>query len=212
MGIIEYLINQSIEPKGLIGKLMLMTMNMAHKNIFNFGLDNIRINDNSKLLDLGFGGGEALKMISSKYKNIKLFGIDFSEESIKTGMKNNKKDIMNGKLELIKGDIEKMPFPDDYLDIITAFQTHYHWDNLDKKLLEIFRVLSEGGQFIIVAEKYKINYHMEKYKTKDELKNIFEEIGFKKIEYMETKYNMFIRGEKCKGEANAYNKFVYTSG
>ena len=212
MGIMEYLINQSKEPKGYIGKFMLGSMNVAHKNIFNLGLENIRINDNSKLLDLGFGGGMALKMISKKHKNIKLFGIDFSEESIKTCMKKNKKDIMNGKIELIKGDIGKMPFSDDYFDIITAFQTHYHWDNLDKKLLEIFRVLSEKGQFIIVAEKYKINYHMEKYKTKEELKNIFAETGFEKIEYMETKYNMFIRGEKCKGEANAYNKFVYTSG
>jgi len=196
MGMKEYLINQSKEPKGLIGKLMLMTMNMAHKSIFKLGLDNIRINDNSKMLDLGFGGGKALKMISGKHKNIKLFGIDFSEESLKTGTKNNKKDIMNGKIELIKGNIEKMPFPDDYFNIITAFQTHYHWDNLDKKLLEIYRVLSERGQFIIVAEKYKINYHMEKYKTKDELKDLFEEIGFKKIEYMEAKYNMCIRGEK----------------
>ena len=202
MGIMQYLINQSKEPKGLIGKFMLGTMNMAHKNIFKLGLENIRINDNSKILDLGFGGGMALKMISKKHKKIKLFGIDFSEESIKTGTKNNKKDIKNGKIELIKGDIEKMPFSDNYFDIITAFQTLYYWDNLDKKLLEIFRVLSEMGQFIIVAEKYKINYHMEKYKTKDELKNIFEETGFKKIEYMETKYNMCIRGEKCLGGNN----------
>ena len=196
MGIIEYLINQGKEPKGYIGKFMLGTMNMAHKSIFNLGLVNIRINDNSKILDLGFGGGKALKMISRKNKSIKLFGIDFSEESLKTGMKTNKKDIMNGKMELIKGDIGNMPFSDNYFNIITAFQTHYHWDNLDIKLLEIFRTLSDGGQFIIVAEKYKINYHMDKYKTKEELMNIFEETGLSEVEYGETKYNMYIKGVK----------------
>ena len=196
MSFFDYFIEQSIKPKGQIGRVMLKIMNTVHKRIFIFGIENIDVFADSKLLDLGFGGGMALKLLSEKFNHVKLFGIDFSEEALITGTKNNKKDIESGKITLLQADIEKIPFPDYYFDIITAFQTHYHWQDLNNKVKEIYRVLSENGQFIIVAEKYKINYHMEMYKTENDLKQLFFDIGFKNIKYKETKYNMFIKGIK----------------
>ena len=115
---------------------------------------------------------------------------------MKAGIKNNKKDIENGKIKLLQADIGKIPFSENYFDIITSFQTHYYWQDLDKKVSEIYRVLNKNGQFIIVAEKYKINYHMKKYKTGNELKQLFKDIGFVQIEYNETKNNMYIKGIK----------------
>jgi len=81
-------------------------------------------------------------------------------------------------------------------DIIMAFQTHYHWENLPLKIKEIYRVLNNHGQFIITAEKYKINFHMKEFKSKDEIKILFSDIGFVNIEYGETKNNMYIKGTK----------------
>jgi len=196
MGLLNYLIEQGRKPDGYIGTMMLKIMNNAHRNIFKLGMEKIRVNENCRLLDLGFGGGKALKILSKKYENIALFGIDFSGEAIKTGTGNNKKDIKTGKIKLWQADIEKMPFPENYFDIITAFQTHYHWQDMDKKVKEIYRVLNLNGQFIIAAEKYKINYHMEKYKTENDLKLLLESTGYAQIEYGETKYNMYIRGIK----------------
>ena len=196
MSFFNYLIEQSIKPKGQIGRLMLKIMNTAHKHIFTFGIENMQVSDECKLLDLGFGGGKALKLLSKKFNHIKLFGIDFSEEALKAGLKNNRKDIENGKMTLLQADIGKIPFPDYHFDIITAFQTHYHWQDFDSKMKEIYRVLNSNGQFIIVAEKYKINYHMKKYKTENELKQLFIDTGFQQIEYREMKYDMLIKGIK----------------
>lgn len=196
MGLNDYLIKQSARPKGPIGNIMLRIMNHTHKSIFKLGIENINFHENCKLLDLGFGGGIVLKTLSEKYDKIKLFGIDFSKEALKTGTKNNKQDIENGKIKLLQADIGKIPFSENYFDIITAFQTHYHWQDLDKKINEIYRVLNKNGQFIIVAEKYKINYHMKKYKTETELKQLFKNIGFIQIKYKETKHNMYIKGIK----------------
>jgi ubiquinone/menaquinone biosynthesis C-methylase UbiE len=196
MSIFEYLIGQSIKPNGQIGRLMLKMMNTAHKRIFTFGIENINVSDDCKLLDLGFGGGMALNLFSKKFNRIKLFGIDFSEEALKIGTKNNRKDIACGKITLLQADIEKIPFSDYYFDIITAFQTHYHWHDLDSKMQEIYRVLNRNGQLVIVAEKYKINHHMEKYKTENELKELFIKTGLRRNEYKETKYNILIKGFK----------------
>ena len=170
MSIQNYLINQSIKLEGIIGKIMLKIINNAHKTIFKLGISNINILENCKFLDIGFGGGIALKTLSQKFNDIELFGIDFSDEVLKAAEKNNSKDIESGKIKLYKADIEKMPFSNNFFDVITAFQTHYHWQNFENKIKEIYRILNENGQFIIIVEKYKINYHMKKFNTEDEIK------------------------------------------
>jgi len=196
MSVFNDLIEQSRRPKGFVGKIILNVMNSVHINIFQFGIEHINIRENIKILDLGFGGGKLLKLLSKKYKSIELFGIDFSLEAIETTRKNNKHDFQTGKIKLIQADIQEMPFSDNYFDIIMAFQTHYHWENLPLKMKEIYRVLNNSGQFIIVAEKYKINYHMKEFKSKDEINKLFNDIGFVNVEYGETKNNMYIKGTK----------------
>jgi ubiquinone/menaquinone biosynthesis C-methylase UbiE len=178
--------------------MMLQIMNKTHGKLFKIGLSNMNVRENCKLLDVGFGGGKALKAISKRYENIKLFGIDFSDVAIKVASKNNKKDIKTGKMILLKADIEFIPFRDNSFDVITAFQTHYHWRNMESKMKEIYRVLNENGQFLIVAEKYKINYHMQAYKTEREMKELLLKTGYKNIEYQETKYDICMKGVKNK--------------
>jgi len=196
MSVFNDLIEQSKKPRGFIGRIMLSIMNIVHNSIFQFGIEHISIRENSKILDLGFGGGKILKLLSKKYKSIELFGVDFSLEAIETARKNNIHDLQTGKIKLIQADIQKMPFSDNYFDVIMAFQTHYHWENLTLKMKEIHRVLNNPGQFIIVAEKYKINYHMNEFRSKDEINKLFNDIGFVNIEYGETKNNMYIKGIK----------------
>ena len=196
MRLFDSLIEQSRKPKGFVGNFMLKIMNKQHKTIFDIGIKNIVVFENCKLLDLGFGGGMALKSLSKRYKDIKLYGVDFSKESLEITSKYNRKDIENGKMKLFLADIGEMPFYDNFFDVITAFQTHYHWQNIENKFKEIYRVLNSNGQFIIVAEKYKINYHMDRYGDEYEIKKLFEDIGFEQIEYGETKYNVYIKGIK----------------
>ena len=196
MGLFDYLIQQSIKPKGRFGRIMLKIMNNAHRNIFKLGIENIDIYENYKLLELGFGGGGVLKLLSKKYNNIELYGIDFSEEALKIANKNNRKEIKHGKIKLLQADIEKIPFSNNYFEVIMAFQTHYYWQNLEKKIEEVYRVLKKDGQFIIVAEKYKINYHTKEFKTENGITELFKNIGFNQIRYGESKYNMYIKGIK----------------
>ncbi|CAM4318686.1 methyltransferase domain-containing protein [Bacillus manliponensis] len=83
-------------------------------------------------------------------------------------------------------------------DKITAFQTHYFWPNLEDAMKETFRVLKQGGEFFIIAETYKINYHMTAYKTHDALRKLFKETGFEKIEFFENKSKGWICVKGCK--------------
>jgi ubiquinone/menaquinone biosynthesis C-methylase UbiE len=196
MSLLHYFIRQSIKPEGNTGKIMLKIMNNAHKKLFETGMEKLNIHENYKILELGFGGGMALKLLSRRYRAIELFGVDFSDESVKIASRNNKEDVENGKIKLFKADIGEMPFGDSFFDAIMAFQTHYYWEEMENKVEEIYRVLKDKGQFIMVAEKYKINYHMKQYKTESEMKNLFKNVGFEQMEYEEIKDNVYIGGIK----------------
>ena len=73
---------------------------------------------------------------------------------------------LDEKVDFIKGDGEAMPFKDNSFDVVTVSFGVRNFENLEKGLSEILRVLKKGGLFIIletsVPEKFpfKQGYHI----------------------------------------------------
>jgi ubiquinone/menaquinone biosynthesis C-methylase UbiE len=47
---------------------------------------------------------------------------------------------------------ERIPFPEDYFDFVTSFNSLDHVDDIDKSLSEITRVLKRNGTFLLITE------------------------------------------------------------
>lgn len=97
-----------------------------------------------KWLDLGCGHQllppwrlEQEKTLIDKAKQV--FGIDYDYLSL------TKHKTIKNKL---RGDISKLPFPDNTFDLITSNMVFEHLDNPEQQLREICRVLSKGGRLI----------------------------------------------------------------
>ncbi len=106
---------------------------------------------NKTVLELGLGNGKTLISIL-KQKPSKFFAIDFSSKAIKKS-----KDIFKDKLEILKADARKLPFPDESFDIVVAY---YVLNNSVKKdrikiVREILRVLKKDG--FCLFEDFSIN-------------------------------------------------------
>lgn len=104
--------------------------------------------------------------------------------------------MQSGKVEIVVGEVSKLPFEDNYFDIITAVQTHYYWPDLKNDVKEVYRVMNTNGKLLIAAEIYKINYHMEGYKTSDEMKELLQSLGFRKVTIEEDGKWRYVIGEK----------------
>lgn len=185
MNIVNRLIEQAKNPNGFIGSIMLKIMNTAHIGMNIWALEKLRIRENPVMLDIGTGGGKTIHTQSKRNKYGKLFGIDYSEQAVKDSIRANSEDIKTGKVNIRQASVSNIPFPGNYFDIITAFQTHYFWPNLENDIKEVFRVLKQDGNFMIVAELYKINYHMNAYKNEEDMKQLFYRIGFNRVEIHE---------------------------
>ncbi len=151
-------------PKGMIGKFIAKSMNKEHFKVTTWGLDKLKVKDSNIILDIGCGGGRTVNRLAHGVPKGKVFGMDYSLDCVNFSKKYNKDLIENGKVEIIHGSVDKMPFEDDKFDIISAVETTYFWPNLLDSFKEVKRVLKPSGKFIIV----NASYTNEKFKERNE--------------------------------------------
>ena len=138
------------KPKGRLGKIQLKSMNKEHTPVALWGLKHLNISEDDTILDIGCGGGINIKRMAENAK--KVYGVDYSLESVNLSKEVNEDYICEGKVEILHGDVQKLPFEDETFDIITAFETVYFWPNIEKCFGEVKRVLKSGGIFLIGME------------------------------------------------------------
>ena len=138
------------KPKGKLGKIQLKSMNKEHTPVSLWGLKHLDIQDDDIVLDIGCGGGININRMSKNAK--KVYGVDYSIESVNLSREVNRQEIYDGKVEILKGNVQDLPFEDNTFDIVTAFETVYFWPDIEKSFGEVKRVLKPGGIFLIGME------------------------------------------------------------
>ena len=101
--------------------------------------------EKGNLLDIGCGNCRNLL----PFKNLRLYGMDLSEEMIKQAEKFCKRN--NLKVSLKMADMRKIPFKDDYFDYCLCMASLHHLNKEDgkKALKEIYNILKKDGQCVI---------------------------------------------------------------
>ncbi len=128
-------------------------------HFLSFGIDNIWRNKTIKIvsqnqpkliLDVATGTGDLAFTAQKKINPNKIIGLDLSNGMLEVGRAKINKRNLNDKLEFIQGDSENLPFDNDYFDSVMVSFGVRNFENLNKGLSEIFRVLKKGGQIVVL--------------------------------------------------------------
>jgi len=130
-------------------------MNRRHYAVTDWGLTHISIGNHDTILDVGCGGGRTIHKLAAVAREGKIYGIDFSEDSVATARRTNQQWIEMGRVDIRQGPVSHLPFSDQTFDFVTAVETHYYWPDLHADMREVLRVLKPGGTLLIIAEAYK---------------------------------------------------------
>lgn len=169
------------------GRWQLRAMNNRYSMLGVWGLSHVNFARKRLVLDVGCGGGKNLERILKQSKQINAVGVDISPASVQVTKKKNSCAVKDGRLQVVQGQAESLPFASNLFDLVTAFETVYFWD-IEKGLAEVYRTLKKGGQLLIVNESQS-SKGIEEYEdevgftvyTKDELCKIVKKAGFKNI-------------------------------
>ncbi len=102
------------------------------------------------ILDIATGTADvAIEMIKQLNPD-KIIGLDISSEMLEVGQKKINKRELNKKIELVLGDSENLSFEDNSFDAVTVAFGVRNFQNLEKGLKEMNRVLKKDGQVMIL--------------------------------------------------------------
>lgn len=101
------------------------------------------------VLDIATGTGD-LAINLTKTGASRVVGLDLSEGMLAVGRKKIQEKGMTDQIEMVQGDSEALPFEDDSFDAITVAFGVRNFEDLEKGLAEIYRVLKKGGIFVIL--------------------------------------------------------------
>jgi len=102
------------------------------------------------ILDIATGTGDLAIKFAEKTKASKIVGLDLSEGMLSVARKKVNDTELENKVKFIKGDSEALPFDENSFNAITVSFGIRNFDNLEKGLSEIFRVLKPNGALIIL--------------------------------------------------------------
>ena len=102
-----------------------------------------------KILDIATGTGDlAINLAQTKADEI--IGLDISQGMLDIGKIKIDKQGLSDTVKMVVGDSEDLPFEDNTFDAITVAFGVRNFENLEKGLSEILRVLKPNGIFVIL--------------------------------------------------------------
>ena len=163
--IIPYLVYQSKKPSGFIGLWMMKIWNRANLPMVVWSVNQLDHKKQFKtILDVGVGNGASSKYLKKHFPNSQVLGIDISTTAIRAAAQ-----LVEPSLSFEVKNVENTNLPVSEFDLITAFQTHFHWSDLTQAFLELKRILKPDGIILLACEWSKLAYFLPNFRKQENL-------------------------------------------
>jgi ubiquinone/menaquinone biosynthesis C-methylase UbiE len=176
-------------PSGWFGNYSSKIMIKGNRNKYETMIKEMDIQSDDKLLEIGYGPGLGIEMISKLNESCTIHGVDFSKLMYDKARKFNKSNIEKGKVQLQYGDFLKIPIAENQYDKIFCLNVIYFWDELNlpfEKTLSLLKISSIFYIFMVDANTLNEKRAPDRVFNKYSIEQVVEALksaGFIGIEY-----------------------------
>jgi len=184
---LQAIASQLKHPTGEKGIEMANMMNETNINMTRHSFQNLHIESGNTILELGHGNAGHVEFIFEQAENIKYYGLEMSELMFQEARRINRNFVSQKQAFFSIYDGNTIPFEDAFFHKIFTVNTIYFWQEPEKLLSEIYRVLKEKGIFSLTFAEESFmkqlpftQYEFELYST-EKLVRLLEKTSFKII-------------------------------
>ena len=109
MSLMPGLLGRLRKPTGWMGQLVAMAMNRGHRALTAWGLGHVVVGPQDMVLDIGCGGGQAVRKLAEFAAGGTVFGIDYSADSVAVARRRNADQISAGHVDIHRGSASELP-------------------------------------------------------------------------------------------------------
>jgi len=184
---LQAIASQLKHPKGEKGIEMANMMHETNINMTRHSVQNLNIKAGNAILELGHGNAGHVEFIFEQAENLKYYGLEMSELMFQEARQINRNFVSQKQAFFSLYDGNDIQFQDNYFDKIFTVNTIYFWQNPEKFVLEIYRVLKEKGTFSLTFAEESFmktlpftKYEFELYST-EKAESLIQKTLFKII-------------------------------
>lgn len=138
------------KPSGVWGRVAGGLMRLANAKSNALAVAALGLRPGETLLELGCGPGHALRAVLRSPQFAWVIGLDWSDVMLTRSARRNRTELEAGRLVLIRGNFDWLPFADETSDAILAVNVAYFMST-PAALRETHRVLRRGGRIVLYA-------------------------------------------------------------
>lgn len=178
---------QLSSPSGPFGRLAGWVWNRRNEALNETVLGLLDLQPDDRVLDIGFGGGYLLGRMTGAVSDGMLAGVDVSPAIVAYAKKRYRQVMQSGSLDLRCAAAEDLPYPPEYFSKACSVNSIFYWQNIEKGLAEMWRVLRPGGKAVICftcrgsLEKKSFAKHIRLYEP-EEVAQMLAACGFSRVE------------------------------
>ena len=184
MGFWDHIVAQFGKPTGLLGKFAGFIMSKRGSNLERnmWAISLLKLKPQDRVLEVGFGPGMAIQIMSDEITEGIVFGIDHSDVMLEQATKRNKDAIESGKVKLLLASVSSLPTFDQPFDKILDINTFQFWKNPIEDLRKVKVHLKPDGAIFIVHQPRKPGATEQDTDTAgNEFESYLRQAGFKDI-------------------------------
>jgi ubiquinone/menaquinone biosynthesis C-methylase UbiE len=177
--------SQLKHPTGEKGIEMANMMHEVNNNMIRHAIQNLNISNGNIILELGHGNAGYLDFIFEKADRLKYYGLEISELMSQEARQKNRNFVSQKQAFFSVYDGNTIPFEAESFDKIFTVNTIYFWQDPEKFLLEIYRILKPKGTLCITFAEESFmktlpftQFEFELY-TSEKVENLVRKTQFK---------------------------------
>lgn len=146
--------SQFEKPTGLWGRVAgwIMAHRASNRERNAWAVSLLDLQSTDHVLEIGFGPGVAIALMSKVVTSGQVVGLDHSEVMLQQARKRNASAIEQGRVQLHLASVSELPVGHDRYDKCLMVNTFHCWDNPNDALRKIQRQMKPGGKIVVAFQ------------------------------------------------------------